>query len=133
MSSARLLSLSRVAVGGRSAGGLATGIVKRSVIPAFASLTSSTPFFNAAHDVSNNAQYPFNASPVSLGNGFASNAARYFSSVDIPDPPTSNHPHHDLPSANGSLIYTETDEAPALATFSLLPVLTKVRPLYSTS
>jgi len=125
MSSARLLSLSRVVVGGKSAGGLATDIAKRSAIPTFASLTSGTSFFNAAHDVSSNARFPFHASPASLNKGFSSNAARYFSSVDVPDAPTSNHPHHDLPSANGSLIYTETDEAPALATFSLLPILTK--------
>jgi len=47
------------------------------------------------------------------------------SDLALPEPPTSNHPHHSLPGAKGKLIYTETDEAPALATFSLLPVLTK--------
>jgi monomeric isocitrate dehydrogenase len=41
-------------------------------------------------------------------------------------PPTSSHAHVPLPSATGSLIYTETDEAPALATYSLLPILSKV-------
>lgn len=45
--------------------------------------------------------------------------------VDVPTPPTSNHPHKSVPGATGQLIYTETDEAPALATFSLLPVLSK--------
>ncbi|KAL7552262.1 hypothetical protein ACHAWF_015494 [Thalassiosira exigua] len=36
------------------------------------------------------------------------------------------HPHASVPGAGGGqLIYTETDEAPALATFSLLPILSK--------
>jgi len=39
--------------------------------------------------------------------------------------PTSNHPYTPQPGAKGSIIYTETDEAPALATYSFLPVLTK--------
>jgi isocitrate dehydrogenase len=53
--------------------------------------------------------------------------ARKFSSeeLEIPPPPTSHHPHEPLPSAKGSIIYTETDEAPALATYSLLPVIAK--------
>ncbi len=57
--------------------------------------------------------------------------ARKFSSeeLEIPPPPTSHHPHEPLPSAKGSIIYTETDEAPALATYSLLPVIAKVRQL----
>jgi Monomeric isocitrate dehydrogenase len=56
---------------------------------------------------------------------------RLFSTkLEIPPPPSSNHPHKSLTSAKGSLIYTETDEAPALATYSLLPILTKVRILY---
>lgn len=46
--------------------------------------------------------------------------------TELPLPPTSNHPHSKLASAQGSLIYTETDEAPALATYSLLPILKKV-------
>lgn len=50
---------------------------------------------------------------------------RSFSDLKIPSPPTSIHPHAPNTSAKGSLIYTETDEAPALATFSLLPVLSK--------
>ena len=35
--------------------------------------------------------------------------------------------HVVLPSAKGKIIYTETDEAPALATYSLYPVVSKVR------
>jgi hypothetical protein len=49
------------------------------------------------------------------------------SSVTVPPPPTSNHPHHKLEGAEGMIIYTETDEAPALATYSLYPVIAKVR------
>lgn len=40
---------------------------------------------------------------------------------------SSNHKHFPLPNAQGSVIYTETDEAPALATYSLYPVVSKVR------
>lgn len=40
--------------------------------------------------------------------------------------PTSSHHHTPLDNAQGSIIYTETDEAPALATYSLLPVIAKV-------
>jgi hypothetical protein len=47
--------------------------------------------------------------------------------VSVPRPPTSNHPHHKLEGAEGMIIYTETDEAPALATYSLYPVIAKVR------
>jgi hypothetical protein len=46
--------------------------------------------------------------------------------IPVPKPPTSNHPHTPLPNAHGSMIYTETDEAPALATYSLYPVISKV-------
>ena len=56
---------------------------------------------------------------------------RVFSS--IPMPPTSNHPHTPFPDAKGAIIYTETDEAPALATFSLYPVISKVRKQKQTS
>lgn len=50
---------------------------------------------------------------------------RFFSSdLNVPAP-TSNHPYIPLPGAKGSIIYTETDEAPALATYSFLPVLRK--------
>lgn len=45
--------------------------------------------------------------------------------VETPPPPTSHHPHTALADAKGSIIYCETDEAPALATFSLLPIFQK--------
>ena len=45
--------------------------------------------------------------------------------VETPPPPTSHHPHTGLPDAKGTIIYCETDEAPALATFSLLPIFQK--------
>ena len=47
------------------------------------------------------------------------------SDCKVPTPPTSNHPHVPLPDARGSIIYCETDEAPALATYSLLPIFQK--------
>ncbi|KAL7525620.1 hypothetical protein ACHAWF_001438, partial [Thalassiosira exigua] len=59
------------------------------------------------------------------GSGKPPRTARSMSDVAVPDPPTSMHPHEAVPGAVGQLIYTETDEAPALATFSLLPVLSK--------
>ena len=46
-------------------------------------------------------------------------------SVDIPPAPTSLHKHEPFPGAKGAIVYTETDEAPALATYSLLPILSK--------
>ena len=46
--------------------------------------------------------------------------------LDIPLAPTSNHPHTKLANAQASIIYTETDEAPALATYSLYPVVKKI-------
>jgi hypothetical protein len=51
----------------------------------------------------------------------------WMSTVALPSPPTSNHPHTPLAGAQGSIIYTETDEAPALATYSLYPAVAKVR------
>jgi hypothetical protein len=54
-------------------------------------------------------------------------AARFQSSFAVPSPPTSNHPHKPVSNASASVIYTETDEAPALATFSLYPLISKVR------
>mmetsp|Transcript_25237 Transcript_25237/g.69693 ORF Transcript_25237/g.69693 Transcript_25237/m.69693 type:complete len:793 (-) Transcript_25237:114-2492(-) len=50
---------------------------------------------------------------------------RALSSVTVPPAPTSNHYHTPLPDAQGSIIYTECDEAPALATFSLYPIISK--------
>jgi hypothetical protein len=44
----------------------------------------------------------------------------------IPPAPTSHHAHKPLIDAMGSIIYTETDEAPALATYSLYPVVSKI-------
>lgn len=51
----------------------------------------------------------------------------WMSTVTVPPPPTSHHPHTPLQGAQGSIIYTETDEAPALATYSLYPAVAKVR------
>ena len=48
---------------------------------------------------------------------------RFLSAVS----PSSNHAHAPIPNAKGTIIYTETDEAPALATYSLYPVIKKVR------
>ena len=55
----------------------------------------------------------------------ASASASASASVAVPDPPTSHHRHYPLPQARGSIVYTETDEAPALATYSLYPVISK--------
>jgi len=68
-------------------------------------------------------------------NTFAGMSSRTFSStrtvssdadLEIPAAPTSNHPHTKLDNAQASIIYTETDEAPALATYSLFPVVNKI-------
>ena len=58
--------------------------------------------------------------------GMTSTSSLRSFSIEVPAAPTSSHPHEPLPSARGGLIYTETDEAPALATYSLLPILSKV-------
>ena len=65
---------------------------------------------------------------ISHGGGTFSRlgVVRHLSTLDIPPPPTSHHPHKAMPGAKGTIIYTETDEAPALATYSLLPVIVKV-------
>jgi len=52
--------------------------------------------------------------------------AAWMSTVDVPAPPTSNHTYKPLSGAQGKIIYTETDEAPALATYSLYPVVSKI-------
>jgi len=49
--------------------------------------------------------------------------------LEIPPPPTSHHPHTNVPNAQGTIIYTETDEAPALATYSLYPAVAKISAL----
>ena len=46
--------------------------------------------------------------------------------MTVPEPPSSNHEYEPLPTAKGRIIYTETDEAPALATYALYPMLRKV-------
>jgi len=53
-------------------------------------------------------------------------AAADEAALDIPSAPTSNHVHTKLANAQASIIYTETDEAPALATYSLFPVVNKI-------
>mmetsp|Transcript_8343 Transcript_8343/g.10560 ORF Transcript_8343/g.10560 Transcript_8343/m.10560 type:complete len:818 (-) Transcript_8343:130-2583(-) len=94
---------------------------------------------NSIRALSSTAFVPFSPSTSQLGfhnndanPSFAAKAhgkkytmIRSFSELSMPSPPTSIHPHSIVPNAKGSLIYTETDEAPALATFSLLPILAK--------
>lgn len=133
MTSSRLLA---TAFGRGKAGFTASSLaVKRSALAPSVTAITSRSFF-ACSDASSSSHHPAGLPSFAglnlsdrqhLGTGSSLLSARYFSSVEVPNPPTSNHPHHDLPNANGSLIYTETDEAPALATFSLLPILTKVR------
>lgn len=53
---------------------------------------------------------------------------RWMSTVEVPRPPTSHHRHVPLTNPDGTIIYTETDEAPALATYSLYPAVAKVSP-----
>jgi len=57
---------------------------------------------------------------------FSATATAADDALDIPVAPTSNHPHTKLPNAQVSIVYTETDEAPALATYSLFPVVNKI-------
>ena len=54
---------------------------------------------------------------------FPTQQQRYFSSATATTAPSSNHKHTPLPTAQGSVIYTETDEAPALATYRSIPSL----------
>ena len=132
MTSSRLLA---TAIGRGRAGFTASSLAaKRSALaPSVTAISTSRSFFASHGDASSSSHRPslaglsLNLSDQQhLGTGSTFLSARYFSSVEVPNPPTSNHPHEELPNANGSLIYTETDEAPALATFSLLPILTKV-------
>lgn len=57
---------------------------------------------------------------------YSSSIALRSEDLGIPAAPTSNHPHTKLEHAQASIIYTETDEAPALATYSLFPVVNKI-------
>ena len=110
MSANRLLRLHRV--------GLRSNSRSLSYISSFTTGNSlNSPF--SSYEVTG-PRY-LNAAPLQ---GF--NSPRFLSTVDVPAAPSSNHPYKKLPGASASLIYTETDEAPALATFSLLPVITKV-------
>jgi hypothetical protein len=61
--------------------------------------------------------------------GFRPTVCWVSTTVDIPSPPTSHHAHTKLPNAQGTIIYTETDEAPALATYSLYPAVNKIAAL----
>jgi isocitrate dehydrogenase len=64
------------------------------------------------------------------GRATSMNKSRFMSSeVECPPAPTSTHPHQPLPNMQGSIIYTETDEAPALATYSLLPIISTMAKL----
>lgn len=57
---------------------------------------------------------------------FSSTSALSEEALEIPAAPTSNHKYTKLANAQASIIYTETDEAPALATYSLFPVVNKI-------
>jgi hypothetical protein len=52
----------------------------------------------------------------------------YRRALSVPVAPSSHHLHRRVDSALASIVYTETDEAPALATYSLYPVISKVCP-----
>jgi len=92
---------------------------RRGYATAFAGLRSNS--FGPANDDATTTTAGIAAS----GWGNRKALVRSMSDVVLPEPPTSNHPHASIPGSKGQLIYTETDEAPALATFSLLPVLAK--------
>jgi len=62
-----------------------------------------------------------------VDNKSSSSTRTWMSTVSVPPPPTSNHYHKKLNNADATIIYTETDEAPALATYCLYPVIAKVR------
>lgn len=61
-----------------------------------------------------------------IQSSFSTTAVNASDALEIPSAPTSNHAYSKLPEAQGSIIYTETDEAPALATYSLFPVVNKI-------
>ena len=82
----------------------------------------------AAHAARSLAQRRSNAFLASSMRSFSSTSAvaSDAAALEIPDAPTSNHKHTKLANAQASIIYTETDEAPALATYSLFPVVNKI-------
>ena len=107
---------------------LPSGFIQRASLRSnLRSLSHASPFTNG-----NSLNSPFSSCDVNGSRHLDAvplqslNSSRFFSTVEVPVPPSSNHPYKKLPGASASLIYTETDEAPALATFSLLPVITKV-------
>lgn len=82
----------------------------------------------AAHAARSLAQRRSNTLLASSMRSFSSTSAvaSDAAALEIPDAPTSNHKHTKLANAQASIIYTETDEAPALATYSLFPVVNKI-------
>jgi hypothetical protein len=96
-------------------------IIRRAAVAAFQRQTSRS---------TNTARYAARRSPPLFAT--ASPQQFWMSTVAVPDAPTSNHVHSKLAGAKGRIIYTETDEAPALATYSLYPVVSKVRPFQAT-
>ena len=82
----------------------------------------------AAHAARSLAQRRSNTLLASSMRSFSSTSAvaSDATALEIPDAPTSNHKHTKLANAQASIIYTETDEAPALATYSLFPVVNKI-------
>jgi len=64
--------------------------------------------FSSAFTQLRGGDYPINASLFGTSKTSASFSHRSMSDLALPEPPTSNHPHHDLPTSKGKLIYTET-------------------------
>lgn len=105
------------------------GIVGRSASTAFANRCVFDCSQQRISSLSNNKVYDCFQSPSKLHDStrMVSPTIRFFSTLDdLPSPPTSNHKYSPLPNANCSVLYTETDEAPALATYSLYPLISKV-------
>ena len=110
----RRSSSSNIAIGGRNS-------AIRSISPLATSsiLSGNSNNNNSAHGGSSRGyasaftqlrggDYPINSSLFDTSKTSASFSHRSMSDLALPDPPTSNHPHHDLPTAKGRLIYTET-------------------------